>query len=202
MATGQVLMRRSKSAKDVYSPSCCLHRNKYVFKDLRVCFCNLRESEKVWITGRLVGHCTASHCIGLYKEITLKWPKSPFAPIYRDGMWAKCDAGRWSKSRARISGRTKFLCSSLSSAHSSSKCSFSLCVSVLRLSLSHCTQQQVCANVSIALHVLCVLLLSVCCCDAAVSYRGVLLVTKWTKFHALDTMEIDFFCLRMFLMNV
>lgn len=33
-------------------------------------------------------------------------------------------------------------------------------------------------HVSIALHVLCVLLLSVCCCDAAVSYRGVLLVKK------------------------
>lgn len=38
-----------------------------------VCFCNMPESEKVWTTGRLaVGHCTASHCIGLYKEITLK----------------------------------------------------------------------------------------------------------------------------------
>lgn len=76
----------------------------------------------VCVTGRFaVGHCTASHCIRLYKEISLKRPKSPFALIYRDGR-------RWrgwlgDGLRARIVGRKRFLCSSLSSSwRASSSC--------------------------------------------------------------------------------
>lgn len=99
MTTRQVLVRGSKSARYVYSPSCpvdAIHRNKRVFKDLCV-FCNTWESlnAKVWIIERFaVGHCTASHCRSLYKETTLKWPKSEFALIYRDGVGGKYDGRR------------------------------------------------------------------------------------------------------------
>lgn len=123
-------------------------------------FCIMWESENAnreWIAGRFaVGHCTASHCIGLYKEITLKWPKSPFALIYRDGVGGRCDAGRWSQSRVT----TVFLCSSsfsfwcFSSSRLQSALLFLLSLlSWLWLSLllllehKNCTQQKVCANV-------------------------------------------------------
>lgn len=159
--------------------------------------CESQKMQEVWITGRFaVGHCTASHCIGLYKEITSKWPKSPFALIYRDGVGGKCDAGRWSKSKTRIAGRKRFLCSSLSSWRSSSSCLQSALLLFCLFSLdcgSRCCFQwsintarnrgfaQMCVNV--ALHVLYVLLLTVlyamlqtavCCC-------GVLLVQKMNQ---------------------
>ena len=57
--------------------------------------------------GFAVDHCTASHCIGLYKEVTSKWPKSPFALIYRDGVGGERDAGRWSKSKVMIAGKKR-----------------------------------------------------------------------------------------------
>lgn len=69
-------------------------------KSLKICvhvcvffpICESQKMQKVWIAWSFaVGHCTASHCIGLYKEITLK---SPFALIYRDGVGGKIDAGR------------------------------------------------------------------------------------------------------------
>ncbi len=128
-----------------------------------------------------VGHCTASHCIGLYKEITLKWPKSPFALIYRDGMGGKRDAGRWSKSKTRIPGRKRFLC--LSSWCSSSSCLQSALLlflslfSWLWLSLllllehKHCTQQKVCANVC-ECHFACVVCIAANCCALLGCFMG------------------------------
>lgn len=136
--------------------------------------------QNVWITGRFaVGLCTASHCIGLYKETTLKWPKSPFALIYRDGVGGKRDAGRWSKSKTRIARRKRFLGPSLSSQllpifkvlffsfrlffslDCGSRCCFCWSINTARNRRS----AQMCVNV--ALHVLYVLLLNCFICEAA-----------------------------------
>lgn len=135
--------------------------------------------KKVWITRRFsAGHCTASHCMGLYKEITLKWPI-----IYTDEV-----RGRWSKSKTRIAGRKKrFLCSSFKLLalfffifffFLSSKCSSSLdCGSrcCFRWSINR-RSAQMCADV--ALRVLHVLLLTVLNAMLLTTVRcwGVLLV--------------------------
>lgn len=129
--------------------------------------------ESVWIAGRFaVGHCTASHCIGLYRDITLKW--SEFALIYRDEEGGKRDAGRWSKSKTRICRKKAvplLLCKLLALFFFlSSKCSSSLFVSFLLIVARCCFSWSMntarngrcvrtCVNVT--LHVLYVLLLTI-----------------------------------------
>lgn len=87
MAAGQVLVRKGdQKVPNIFIVQAApllqyIETNKSL-KDLcvRVCvgflffaICESQMMQKVWISGRFaVGHCTASHCICLYKEITLK----------------------------------------------------------------------------------------------------------------------------------
>lgn len=181
MATGQVFVVRKKDQKvpNIFIVQAApllqyIETNESLCVCVCMCCCCFflqyvrvrRCKKKVWITRRFpAGHCTASHCMGLYKEITLKWPI-----IYTDEV-----RGRWSRARRGLQEEKKG-----SSAPSfkllalffiifffflSSKCSSSLdcgprCCFLL--------QQKVCANVC-GRRLACVACIAANCikCDAA-----------------------------------
>lgn len=173
--------------------------------------------QKVWITERLaVGHCTASHCIGLYKEITSMWPKSEFALIYKDGVGGKYDGHRAREglqeekgSAAPPSVVSALLLPDIKVLF------FSFClifftlivalavafVGALRLhsteSLCKCVGMPLCMCMYACMYACIAANYSIWyaanCCALLVFYR----FRKWTKFHAMVAMETDVYVYKM-----